>query len=42
MSLPKQVLTERYSENSLSPLKYHKNIVGITSSYHNIHIMFID
>jgi hypothetical protein len=23
-------------------LKYHKNNIGITSPYHNIHIMFID
>jgi hypothetical protein len=42
LSLPKQVLMERYTRNSLSPLNYHKNIIRITSSYHNIHIMFID
>jgi hypothetical protein len=35
-SLNEQVLTERYSENSMSPLKYHKFIIIIkmTSSYH--------
>jgi hypothetical protein len=31
LSLPKQVLMERYSGNSLSPLKYHNIIIGITS-----------
>jgi hypothetical protein len=29
-------------KNGLSPLKYHTVIIRITSSYHNIHIMFID
>jgi hypothetical protein len=33
-SLNEQVLMKRYSENSLSPLKYHKIIIGITSLYH--------
>jgi hypothetical protein len=35
-SLNEQVLTERYSGNSLSPLEYHKinNIIRITVSYH--------
>jgi hypothetical protein len=33
-SLNEQVLTERYSGNNLSPLKYHKIIIRITLSYH--------
>jgi hypothetical protein len=33
---------EVLKKNGLSPLKYHNIIIGITSLFHNIHIMFVD